>query len=91
MEGFAPTLLKMAALAEARGREMARNGNNPNIKRVQNGSGPGNPWCQYFPVLQTVQELVCLPVWSVIPGSQGVWVSVCTVAIVQRLVWQWFC
>jgi hypothetical protein len=86
-EGLAPTLLKMADLAEARGREMARNGKAPQIQRVQEAS----PWCPYFPVLVTVQELVCLPVWTVIPGGQATWISVCSVAIVTRVVWQWFC
>src|SRR2546426_8167032 len=44
-EGLGPTLVKMAELADARGRDLARNGNAPHVHRVQY-----NPYCVYMPV-----------------------------------------
>lgn len=84
LEGLGPTLVKMAELADARGRDRARNGNAPHVHRVQY-----NPYCVYMPVLKMVATLVCIPVAALL--NPALYMTVCSVAMVTQMVWEWVC
>lgn len=82
-EGLAPTLLRMADVAEARAARMA---SNPDAQRFRNAQGL---FCNFQPEVEVASQIVC-DLASIGAGGAQVVVA-CRVSLVVVVLWRWIC
>ena len=83
-EGLGPTLLRMAAAAEAKAAQVAQNGQAPQFRDAQFGQ-----WCTLTPAVEVAATLVCSSFVVSWGGAQAI--TACYVAQVVITIWRWVC
>lgn len=83
-EGLGPTLLRMAADAEAKAAQVAQNGQAPQYRDAQFGQ-----WCTLTLALEVASMIVCSTFAGNLGGMQAL--VACYVSQVVVIIWRWVC